>query len=59
MRRQKRRFRWPRFLPEAMLAYVEKTRVQWLGPLVPDLPSYERVISDLHPLTEWLLANSE
>jgi nucleotidyltransferase AbiEii toxin of type IV toxin-antitoxin system len=38
------------FFPEAMLAHVEKTWAQWLGPLVPDLPSHERVIADLRPL---------
>jgi len=47
------------FFPEAMLAHVEKTWAQWLGPLVPDLPSYERVIADLRPLIERLLSNKE
>jgi predicted nucleotidyltransferase component of viral defense system len=47
------------FFPEAMLVHVEKTWAQWLGPLVPDLPSYERVIVDLHPLIERLFSNKE
>jgi len=47
------------FFPEAMLVHVEKTWAQWLGPLVPDLPSYERVIVDLRPLIERLLSNEE
>jgi hypothetical protein len=29
------------------------------SPLVPDLPSYERVIADLRPLIEKLLSNKE
>lgn len=47
------------FFPQAMLAHVEKTWAQWLGPLVPDLPSYERVIADLRPLIEKLLSKKE
>ncbi|HEU4401826.1 MAG TPA: nucleotidyl transferase AbiEii/AbiGii toxin family protein [Candidatus Polarisedimenticolia bacterium] len=45
------------FFPEAMLFQVEKTWAQWLGPLVPDLPSYERVLADLRPLIEKLLSS--
>ena len=37
------------FFPEAMLAVVEKTWKQWLGPLVPGLPSFKTVISELRP----------
>jgi predicted nucleotidyltransferase component of viral defense system len=37
------------FFQEPMLAYVEKTWQQWLGPLVPDLPSFETVIGELRP----------
>ena len=33
------------FFPNAMLAEVEKTWRQWLGPLVPDLPTYETVMN--------------
>ena len=47
------------FFPEAVLAHVEKTWAQWLGPLVSDLPSYERVVADLRPLIERLLSNTE
>jgi predicted nucleotidyltransferase component of viral defense system len=37
------------FFQETMLAYIEKTWNQWLGPLVPDLPPYETAIAELHP----------
>lgn len=37
------------FFQETMLAYVEKTWNQWLGPLVPGLPSFETVIGELRP----------
>lgn len=37
------------FFPEAMLGYVKKTWEQWLGPLVPGLPGFETVISELRP----------
>lgn len=37
------------FFQPTMLAYVEKTWEQWLGPLVPDLPSYATVIGELRP----------
>lgn len=45
------------FFPEAMLVEVERTWTQWLGPLVPDLPPYERVVADLRPLIERLLSS--
>ena len=32
------------FFEKTMLAYVEKTWEQWLGPLVPSLPSFQTVI---------------
>jgi hypothetical protein len=32
-----------------MLVVVEKTWKQWLGPLVPGLPSFNTVISELRP----------
>jgi len=32
-----------------MLAYVEKTWDQWLGPLVPGLPAFATVIGELRP----------
>ena len=37
------------FFPQSMLTYVEKTWQQWLGPLVPRLPSFDTVIGDLRP----------
>lgn len=44
------------FFQEAMLAYVERTWDQWLGPLVPNLPSCETVIGELRPQIVTLLA---
>jgi hypothetical protein len=43
------------FFQERMLTYVEKTWDQWLGPLVPNLPSYKTVIGELHPQVATLL----
>jgi len=40
-----------------MLAVVEKTWKQWLGPLVPKLPPYRSVIEELHPQVTALLAS--
>jgi predicted nucleotidyltransferase component of viral defense system len=37
------------FFQERMLAYVEKTWDQWLGPLVPGLPTFDTVIGELRP----------
>ena len=37
------------FFPETMMAYVKKTWQQWLGLLVPGLPSFETVITGLRP----------
>lgn len=37
------------FFPEAMLRTVEQTWKPWLGPLVPELPSYATVIAALRP----------
>ena len=44
------------FFPEAMLAGVEQTWTQWLGPLVPKLPPYTTVIEELRPQVTALLA---
>jgi len=44
------------FFQETMLAYVEKTWDQWLGPLVPHLPPFARVIGELRPQIDALLA---
>ena len=37
------------FFHQRMLTFVEETWEQWLGPLVPDLPTFEIVINDLLP----------
>jgi len=37
------------FFKKNMLAYVESTWDQWLGNLVPQLPTFETVINQLHP----------
>jgi hypothetical protein len=37
------------FLREPLLAYIEKTWDQWLGPVVPNLPSFDTVITELRP----------
>ena len=37
------------FFHERMLAYVEETWEQWLGPLVPGLPSFDVVVNGLRP----------
>lgn len=37
------------FFQDAMLAYIEKTWDQWLGPLVPMLPTFKTVIGELRP----------
>jgi predicted nucleotidyltransferase component of viral defense system len=37
------------FFQSKMLAYVERTWDQWLGKLVPQLPSFETVTSELRP----------
>ena len=45
------------FFPEAMLAGVEQTWMQWLGPLVPGLPPYPTVIEALRPQVVALLTS--
>jgi predicted nucleotidyltransferase component of viral defense system len=37
------------FFQGRLLAYVEKTWDQWLGPLVPGLPTFDTVIGELRP----------
>jgi predicted nucleotidyltransferase component of viral defense system len=37
------------FLRDRTLAYVERTWDQWLGPLVPELPTFQTVIEGLRP----------
>lgn len=44
------------FFRENMLTLVEKTWEQWLGPLVPDLPSFQTVIGNLSPEIAKLLS---
>jgi len=43
------------FFQERMLAYVEKTWEQWLGPLVSDLPPYATVVGELRPQIDAIL----
>lgn len=45
------------FFQEPMMSYVSRTWGQWLGQLVPDLPSYDTVIRELRPRIEELLAS--
>lgn len=45
------------FFQGAMLAYVERTWDQWLGPLVPQLPAFERVIGELRPQVAALISS--
>lgn len=47
------------FFPEAMLAAVEKTWKQWIGPLVPALPPYKTVIEELRPQIASLLGKKK
>jgi len=46
------------FFQERMLAYVEKTWNQWLGPLVTDLPSFGTVIGELRPQIDALIESA-
>ena len=43
------------FFQDHMLTYVEATWEQWLGPLVPGLPSFKTVLGELHPQVGALL----
>lgn len=43
------------FFEDRTLAYVEATWEQWLGPLVPGLPTFETVISGLRPQVKALV----
>lgn len=47
------------FFQPTMLAYVEKTWPQWLGPLVPDLPSCATVIDELRPTVDAFLNGND
>jgi predicted nucleotidyltransferase component of viral defense system len=44
------------FFREPMMSYVSRTWEQWLGQLVPDLPSCDTVIQELRPRIDRLLA---
>ena len=46
------------FFDTRMLAYVGGTWEQSLGPLVPGLPSFETVVSQLRPQVELLVARA-
>ena len=43
------------FFPAKMMAYVEKTWEQWLGPLVPNLPRLTTVLEELRPQLDALI----
>jgi predicted nucleotidyltransferase component of viral defense system len=43
------------FFQKTMLTYVEKTWIQWLGRLVPRLPSFDIIIGELRPQIEAIL----
>ena len=47
------------FFQEQMLAYVEKTWVQWLDPLVPGLPPFETVLGELRPQIRAILPSRQ
>ena len=44
------------FFQDTMLAYVEKTWMQWLGPLGPGLPDFKTVIAELRPQIRTLVS---
>ena len=44
------------FFEKNMMEYVEKTWDQWLGQLVPNLPSFELIIKELKPKINRLLS---
>jgi predicted nucleotidyltransferase component of viral defense system len=43
------------FFQEAILAHLERTWSQWLGPLVPELPSFPTVMNELRPAVAGLV----
>ena len=45
------------FFHDRMLAYVKRTWDQWLGPLVPGLPSFETVTGELRPQVAALISS--
>jgi predicted nucleotidyltransferase component of viral defense system len=44
------------FFETTMLAYIEKTWEQWLGPLVPNLPDFNTVFGELRPMITLLVS---
>ena len=49
-------FRGPQdFFPQSLLAVIEKTWEQWLGPLLSELPPFKTVIGELRPQIESLI----
>jgi predicted nucleotidyltransferase component of viral defense system len=46
------------FFPEVVMREVERTWEQWLGPLVPELPPYKKVVDELKPFVEKILKNA-
>jgi hypothetical protein len=46
------------FFSGKMLTYVERTWDQWLGNLVPDLPTFETVMGQLRPQIESMVTNA-
>jgi predicted nucleotidyltransferase component of viral defense system len=45
------------FFQKGMLAYVETTWEQWLGPLVSDLPPFQSVMKELRPRIEAIVTS--
>ena len=46
------------FFKEKMLSYVERTWDQWLGNLVPNLPTFETVTNELRSQIANMLMNA-
>lgn len=44
------------FFQEKVISYVERTWDQWLGPLVPELPSFTTVMDELRPQIEIIIS---
>ncbi len=47
------------FFDDAMLAYVERTWSEWLGNLVPNLPTFQEVMKELRPQVVMLMSCSD
>ena len=46
------------FFQNPMIAYAERAWDQWLGPLVPTLPSFEAVITEVREQVSAILSAS-